>query len=240
MACNGKMIVICTVGLIMVLIPVSLYLVADVAHLFWSSRGQLIKESICSASVMRRYNKRAQGWMDYGIEEFKGASFTAESNGEKLTLQPYTEKEGEYYPIRDRCNLKGDPKGGCLTTDAYYYAVDIPYNGAKSLDVVVRNGENGAVIYNSTYTTSTKSLIDFDSLGCKDVASCTPLCEKLGGTIPEGAKWCEYYSSLEELCYRVNRNPSGEYSIDDPPTWELEVYTGLPGCEWADGGPVDI
>ena len=86
MACNGKMIVICTVGLIMVLIPVSLYLVADVAHLFWSSRGQLIKESICSASVMRRYNKRAQGWMDYGIEEFKGASFTAESNGEKLTL----------------------------------------------------------------------------------------------------------------------------------------------------------
>ena len=172
--------------------------------------------------------------MEYGIDEFKGASFTVDSNGEKLTLQSSTEKDGEYYPIRDRCNLKGDPKGGCLTTDAFYYTVNIPYNGEKSLNVAVRNGENGAVIYNSTYQTSSKTLVDFDTLGCKDVASCTPLCEKLGGTIPEGAKWCEYYSYLGELCYRVNRQPSGEYIIDDPPTWSLEVYTGMPGCEWAD------
>ena len=169
--------------------------------------------------------------MSYGIDDFKGATFTAYSGDEKYVLEPYTETFGELYPIRDRCNLKGDPKGGCTTTEAFYYTANIPYNGRSEVDVVVRNGESGVIIYNSTYTASKKTLIDFDSLGCKDVASCTPLCEKLGGVIPEGAKWCQYHTSLGELCYRVNRNNDNIYFIDDPPAWELEVYTGLPGCE---------
>ena len=45
MACNGKTIVVVAILAVMVLIPVSLYLVADVAHLFWSNRSHMIKES---------------------------------------------------------------------------------------------------------------------------------------------------------------------------------------------------
>ena len=32
---------------------------------------------------------------------------------------------GLYYPTRDSCKQKGDPKEGCLTTEAMYYDEDI-------------------------------------------------------------------------------------------------------------------
>lgn len=46
MACKGKTVVVVAILAIMVLIPVSLYVVADVAHFFWSNRSHMIKESL--------------------------------------------------------------------------------------------------------------------------------------------------------------------------------------------------
>ena len=34
-------------------------------------------------------------------------------------------KSGLFYPTRDRCNQQGDPKEGCLYTEAMYYDEDI-------------------------------------------------------------------------------------------------------------------
>lgn len=42
-------------------------------------------------------------------------------------------KSGLFYPTRDRCNQKGDPKEGCLYTEAMYYDGGYFVDGERKL-----------------------------------------------------------------------------------------------------------
>ena len=52
------------------------------------------------------------------MEDFKGVLFTASVGDKQVSLSPYDKPFGENYPIRDKCNQKKDPKGGCIPTGA--------------------------------------------------------------------------------------------------------------------------
>lgn len=147
-----------------------------------------------------------------------------------MELNPFSETFGENYPIRDACKEKGDPKEGCVNTDAFYFRVEIPKEDLTELSLVLRNGAEGEVIYSGTYEISKRGIKDWDSMGCNSVETCKPLCDAMQGELDPATRLCLYTQYLNELCYRVNDN-NGVYSIDEPPFWELFYHTGLPGCE---------
>ena len=178
-----------------------------------------------------RYNQRARIWNEYGIPEFKGALFTASVNGQQTFLQPNTETFGENYPIRDKCNRKGDPKIGCITTEAYHYTTDLHYDDKNEVEVVIRNGGSGAVIFNSTYKATRIRGLTWESMGCSSVETCKPICDLYGGEIQEKSRVCMFDAYLNELCYRVILDSNGNYKIDLPPAWDLYPGTIMPGSE---------
>lgn len=177
-----------------------------------------------------RYNQRATAWNNYGIKEFHGASFLARVGDAQTFLNPYDKTFGKNYPIRDPCNKKGDPHGGCVHTGAYYYTADMKYEG-ESVTVSVINGNSGFPVFNATYPTSKQSGKTFDVMGCDSVETCKPICDALGGEIPDGSRVCFFPVYLNEICYRVIINGNGDYEIDVPPAWSLYPDTIMPGCE---------
>lgn len=146
-------------------------------------------------------------------------------------LSPYTKTFGDNYPIRDKCNKKGDPAGGCVSTDALYFRVEIPKENMGQLPILLRNGVDGPVIYNGTYPISKKGVQDWDMMGCNTDESCKRKCAAIEGEYDEQIKLCRYTNYLNELCYRVI-DDDGVYHIDHPPFWDLYYYTGYPGCEY--------
>ena len=215
----------------MIVVPAGLYLVATVIPLFYNNRSNLIREYKYRYECQYRYNKKATIWQNDGIPYFKKASFSASVGDKVYELQPYSETFGENYPIRDSCNLKGDPSEGCVHTDAFYFRVEIPKEEITELSLVLRNGLEGAIIYNSTYTISSPGVADYDSMGCSSYETCKPKCDAMQGELDPDIKLCRYTKYLNELCYRVNDN-NGIYSIDEPPYWDLFYHTGYPGCEY--------
>lgn len=155
----------------------------------------------------------------------------ASVNGQQTFLSPYNETFGENYPIRDKCDRKGDPRTGCMTTGAYHFTSDLHYDDKNKVEVVIRNGESGTVIFNSTYTTTKVMGMTWESMGCSSVETCKPICDIYGGEIQKSSRVCIYDAYLNELCYRVVLDSNGDYKIDLPPTWYLYPGTIMPGCE---------
>lgn len=74
---------------------------------------------------MCSYNKAAGPWVKEGREEFMGLTFNLTDSSGETNYKSISTKSGLFYPTRDRCNQKGDPKDGCLYTEAMYYDEDI-------------------------------------------------------------------------------------------------------------------
>lgn len=66
-----------------------------------------------------------QDWLNGGKEEFDNLFFNMTDSSGIEHFHSVTESDGLYYPVRDTCNLKGDPKDGCLSADVLYYDEDI-------------------------------------------------------------------------------------------------------------------
>lgn len=76
-------------------------------------------------SLSSRYNKAAQVWVNGGRDQFMNLVFNLTDSSGKTKYNAVSTKSGLFYPTRDRCNKKGDPKEGCLYTEAMYYDEDI-------------------------------------------------------------------------------------------------------------------
>lgn len=126
--------------------------------------------------------------------------------------------------------MSGDPREGCVYTDAFYFRVEIPKEEISTLSLVLRNGIDGPIIYNSSYEITKKGIKDWDSMGCNSVETCKPICDAMQGRLEVETKLCWYAQYLNELCYRVN-DENGVYHIDEPPYWDIFYHTGYPGCE---------
>ena len=63
--------------------------------------------------------------MNEGREEFMDLTFNLTDSSGETHYKAISAKSGLFYPTRDRCNQKGDPKEGCLYTEAMYYDEDI-------------------------------------------------------------------------------------------------------------------
>ena len=72
-----------------------------------------------------RYNKQAAVWNDGGIQEFSGLIFNLTDSSGETHYREIKQASGIFYPVRDRCNTKQDPKGGCVYTNATFYNEDI-------------------------------------------------------------------------------------------------------------------
>lgn len=72
-----------------------------------------------------RYNKQAAIWNDGGIQEFSGLIFNLTDSSGETHYREIKQASGIFYPVRDRCNTKQDPKGGCIYTNATFYNEDI-------------------------------------------------------------------------------------------------------------------
>lgn len=164
------------------------------------------------------------------MEDFKGVLFTASVGDKQVSLSPYDKPFGENYPIRDKCNQKKDPKGGCITTGAYYYTANLEYEG-KTTTVVLTNTKTGIVVFNATYKTSKVMGKTWDTMGCNSVETCKPICDKYEGELIEKSRVCMFDAYLNEVCYRVIKGSGDYYVIDVPPAWYLYPETSQPGCE---------
>ena len=108
--------------------------------------------------------------------------------------------------------------------------MEIPKKELTDLSVVLRNGLEGEIIYNHTYTIAKRGYMDWDMMGCNTAETCKKICDEMQGIMDEQTRLCIFTQYLNELCYRV-ANVNDQYRIDEPPAWELSYHTGLPGCE---------
>ena len=126
-----------------------------------------------------RYNRRAQVWVDQGMNSFQGAHFAVNDT----TLEMKRDIGGEYYPVRDSCDGLLDPKEGCVYTEALYYQTIIENTAENEVTVNFSSEEMniGSVTVNSTALAlyCTGDLKD-------DESDCDWKCNKLKGTIKRG------------------------------------------------------
>lgn len=172
-----------------------------------------------------------KNWEEWGIDQFKNAQFSVKIGSDTYDLSECTETFGEYYPIREQCNRKGDPSEGCLTADAFHYRAKIPYPKLDNVTIQVLNRNSGSLIYNETYNLRNEKTESWETMNCDSSESCIALCTSWGGFSFEELGYCQYNSYLESLCYRVRHYEDNNYKIDDPPNYDLDNYYGGAGCK---------
>ena len=134
----------------------------------------------------------------------------------KQHLETLTETSGNFYPVRDACNKKGDPTTGCKYTEALYYetvmTVD-PYDREMEVKLMGNNSEIVDTRY-KTYATKTYTPSD---MGCsKKTSECASKCHNKGGSWDSGMRRCTVTRYISQICYRVTLH-NGEWKLDVPP-----------------------
>lgn len=108
---------------------------------------------------MNRYNYRAKEWVEHGIESFKNVTFKLNNI---IVLSENTERSGSFYPVRDTCDMEGDPKEHCIFTDALFYNTTIRLS--SNYDVIITN-EN-SVIIDEMYPREKVDVLSRTALNC--------------------------------------------------------------------------
>ena len=75
--------------------------------------------------IISRYNAAVVDWVEGGLDEFRDLFFNMTDSSGIEYFHVINQTDGLYYPTRDSCKLKGDPKAGCTYTDSLYYDEDI-------------------------------------------------------------------------------------------------------------------
>lgn len=114
------------------------------------------------------------------------------------------------HPAGDKCNLEGDPEGGCVSCDVVYYEVEVPIpKGESSLFIKLVHESN--IVLNETIATSTnQGSLSRICFRVRDNATAfvldTPAIWEL--SMNEGETGCEFSNSWEPLYYE-----SGEHEL---------------------------
>lgn len=134
----------------------------------------------------------------------------------KQSLFALTETSGNYYPVRDACNKKGDPATGCNYTEALYYETMVKVDPLEREMQIKLMGNNSELVdtWYKTYATKTYTPSD---MGCsKKKSECASKCHNKGGVWDSRRYECTITRYLNQICYRVIYK-NGEWKLDIPP-----------------------
>ena len=102
-------------------------------------------------------------WVNGGRDEFGKLNFTLHDTAGNVKYREIDQTTGIYYPVRDLCKEKKDPKEGCTYTEALYYDEDILWMSKHNYFTIW--APDGSVIRNETemkgsmnYTRTSKQL----------------------------------------------------------------------------------
>lgn len=113
-----------------------------------------------------RYNSAVTEWVNGGRDEFGNLNFTLLDTAGTVTYREIDQKSGIYYPVRDLCKEKKDPKEGCTYTDALYYDEDIPWM-TKHNHFTIWSPDGSIIRQEAELTGSLNYTRDAKQLGCK-------------------------------------------------------------------------
>lgn len=77
-------------------------------------------------------------------------------------MEKVTTTNGNYYPIRDECKQVGDPKEGCMTTNALYYETKLTAD--EKVNIMLKHEDH--IIFTQTYPQHIEYVYDIFELGC--------------------------------------------------------------------------
>ena len=87
-------------------------------------------------------------WVNGGRDEFGNLNFTLHDSAGNVKYREIVQTTGIYYPVRDLCKEKKDPKEGCTYTEALYYDEDILWMPKHNYFTIW--APDGSVIRNET------------------------------------------------------------------------------------------
>lgn len=197
-----------------------------IAYCVGSSRENYIKQ----------YNAAVSDWMNGGQEEFSGLFFNMTDASGIEYFHVVNQTDGLYYPTRDSCKMKGDPKVGCHYTGALYYDEDIVWmmhdNYFTIYDregrLIVNRKVNGFM--NITYTP--------EELRCGHTLKyCQSMCEAKSGTWDPDNSICNVILYANRICFRLKQQ-DGAWVLDDdnsrklPPNRNYKFESDGLGCTY--------
>lgn len=133
-----------------------------------------------------------------------------------------TTTDGNYYPIRDKCNQNGDPKEGCITTPALFYQTMIESN--DKVNIILKHNDH--IILSESYPRHIEYVYNILNFGCsKDKYifniiyliyrnRCESLCLAEGGYLNNITYTCHINKYLQDICIRLKPSEN-TWNIDD-------------------------
>lgn len=154
-------------------------------------------------------------WLEEGKDLFEGNNFTLYVNDAEYPLVEIVVKPDGIHPAGDRCNLEGDPDGGCVSCDVIYYSVEAPIPKADST-LRLKLVYDSMVVMNETIAKSTSQgslsrvcfrVRDNDTAFVLDSPAAWPL------YMNEGELGCEFSNSWEPLYYEAGEHATFKFQV---------------------------
>ena len=108
---------------------------------------------------------------------------------------------GESYPIRDKCNSKGDPPGGCLTMNALYSTITVSLNFPNSISLYTKDRYYYLILFFGP-STSTRTIfrnLEKESYSPEEYKE---VCTAINGTFFD-CSLCDVSVYLSRLYFRL-------------------------------------
>ena len=118
-----------------------------------------------------------------------------------------TTTDGNYYPIRDKCNQNGDPKEGCITTPALFYQTMIESN--DKVNIILKHNDH--IILSESYPRHIE-YVNIIYLIYRN--RCESLCLAEGGYLNNITYTCHINKYLQDICIRLKPSEN-TWNIDD-------------------------
>lgn len=172
--------------------------------------------------MTKRYNKKAQDWVDGGLREFDNLSFTVTTSGSDRPFEKHNTASGVFYPCRDSCKLKGDPSEGCIYTGDLHYAYYLIMLEHDNHFIV--KDDRGNVIVETRMDSNATITRTAKEISCSLQPSvwefplmysdrCQNICDDMGGVWDHRTERCEMTVYADLICYRLVQK-DGRWMLD--------------------------
>ena len=165
-------------------------------------------------------------WESAGVSAMESTDFELWYGGRKHVFQPVTSGFGEYYPYRDACDKKGDPK--CHNSTILYYTTSF-FPREANTSLIVRHADDAKDILKDVISSKQKLYLYKKDINCSGgnaysflffiscSESCAKECERRSGLWDITSNTCVVDIFLTRICLRVTyHNDTDSWSLDKP------------------------